>query len=48
MENLDLLLNRCICLYLNARDKIKTLALVSKNWRSLILSGYAWESLFNK
>ena len=48
MNNFDLLINRQICLLLNAEDKIKTLALVSKSWRTLIFSGYAWESLFDK
>lgn len=48
MKNFDLLINRSICLYLNARDKIKTLASVSKSWRELVYSGYTWERLFDK
>ena len=48
MENFDLLIKRNIFLYLNAKDKIKTLALVSKSWRELVFSGYAWESLFDQ
>ena len=47
MENFDLLINRTICLYLNARDKVKTIALASKSWRKLVYSGYAWESIFD-
>ena len=38
----DLLIKRTICLYLNAADKLKMLALVSKEWNHLIYSGYAW------
>ena len=50
MEKFDLLVKRitCICLYLNAEDKIRTLSLVSKQWRKLIFAGYAWENLFDK
>ena len=47
MEKLDLLINRNIFLYLNAKEKIKTVSLVSKSWRELVFSGYAWESLFD-
>ena len=47
MENFDLLINRIICLYLNAKDKIKIISLASKSWRKLVYSGYAWESLFD-
>ena len=47
MKNLDLLVNRQICLYLNAKDKLKFMAKVSKSWRKLVYSGYAWESLFD-
>ena len=48
MENFDLNINRYICLYLNAKDKIKVISLLSKSWRNLVFSGYAWESLFDE
>ena len=34
--------------YLNAKDKIKTISLLSKYFRKLVFSGYSWSSLFNK
>ena len=33
--------------FLNAHDKLKVIANVSKDWRLLVYSGYAWSSLFN-
>ena len=47
MKSFDLLINRKILLYLNAKDKLLTIANVSKSWRDLIYSGFAWESLFS-
>ena len=47
MHNFDLLVKRHILLYLNARDKLKIIAFLSKEWNKLVLSGYAWEYLFD-
>ena len=47
MNKFDLLIRRIIALFLNAHDKIKTMALLSKEWNQFIYSGFAWESLFN-
>ena len=33
--------------FLNAHDKLKVIANLSKQWRKLVYSGYAWTSLFN-
>ena len=42
MKNFDLLIRRQIALFLNASDKIKVMALLSKEWNEFIYSGYAW------
>ena len=47
MKSLDLLIRRKICLFLNAKDKLLYMALLSSSWYDLIYSGFAWESLFN-
>ena len=48
MQKLDLLLKRMIFLYLNAWDKIKLMAYLSKSWNKFVYSGYAWEVLFDQ
>ena len=47
MQNLDLLLNRMIFLYLSAKEKLKIIAFLSKDFRELVYSGYVWEYLFD-
>ena len=47
MKNFNLLVNRQISLHLNAKEKLKVMAFVSKDWRKLVYCGYAWEYLFD-
>ena len=48
MNKLDLLINRIIALYLDAKTKIFSMSLLNKSWNSLVYSGYGWETLFDK
>ena len=42
MKKLDLFIRRQIALFLNAHDKIKVMALLSKKWNEFVYSGFAW------
>lgn len=47
METLTIFHKRMITRFLNARDKIKYIALVSKEWNRIAYDGYSWVSLFD-
>ena len=48
MDKLRLFEKRKILLYLSADEKFRIICRLSKNYESLIYSGFAWEFLFDE
>ena len=46
MNSITLFEKSIIAKYLSARDKIKFVSFLSKEWRKIVYSGYGWNSLF--